>query len=261
MRLAIEIEYDGSGFCGWQRQRGARSVQECVEQALSRVADHAVTVICAGRTDAGVHACAQVAHFDTHAQRSLRSWILGANSHLPPDVAVRRAQRVADDFHARFDARSRSYRYVILNHMTRPALNRARVCWQHRPLDAPRMHAAARCLIGEHDFSSFRAVACQARHARRSVYQLSVARQDEQVIINIRANAFLHHMVRNIAGVLISIGAGDKPPLWAAEVLAAQDRRLGGVTAPAQGLYLIGVDYGPEYSFPLPDSAALEPGC
>jgi tRNA pseudouridine38-40 synthase len=243
MRIALGIEYDGTDFCGWQVQNGTRTVQGAVEAALSKVANHPVQVVCAGRTDAGVHAVGQVVHFDSDAPRSMRSWLLGANSNLPRDVGVTWAQAVDSEFSARFAATARSYRYVILNRMTRPAVLRDRVCWQHRPLDEGLMQSAARHLLGEHDFSSFRALACQARHPVRTIHRLEVARSGDFIHIDVTANAFLHHMVRNIAGVLMTVGEGEKPVEWTAELLAARDRTVGGVTAPAGGLYLVAVEY------------------
>lgn len=250
MRIALGVEYDGAGFSGWQRQQGVRTVQECVEQALSAVAAHPVEVLCAGRTDAGVHATGQVIHLDTGAQRAMRSWVLGANSNLPRDVSILWAQPVDESFHARFSARRRRYRYVILNRMVRPGLQRNRATWVHRPLDERRMAEAAVHLLGEHDFSSFRAVACQAKHPVRTLYRLDVTRREQFVVLDVEANGFLHHMVRNIAGVLIAIGVGDQAPDWAREVLEARDRTLGGVTAPADGLYFVEVRYPETFGIP-----------
>ncbi len=248
MRFACAVEYDGAGFSGWQRQDHARSVQEAVEKALSFVADHAVQVTCAGRTDAGVHATWQIIHFDTRAERSLRSWQLGANANLPADTRLLRVQPVADDFHARFSAQARRYRYVILNREVPSALLRQRVTWEHRPLDVECMAAGAQHLLGEHDFSSFRALACQARSPVRTVQRLEVTRSGDLLYLDVQANAFLHHMVRNIAGVLITVGRGERPADWIAEVLAHRDRTRGGVTAPASGLYLVGVSYPDRFS-------------
>ncbi len=252
MRIALGIEYDGSAFCGWQTQSHAPSVQDALQAALSKVADHPVKVVCAGRTDSGVHATAQVVHFDTRAERPLHAWVLGGNANLPDSVSVTWAQAVDQDFHARFKATARSYRYVILNRKVRPAVLRKRVCWMHHALDEAAMQTAAQALLGEHDFSSFRALACQARHAVRRVHRLNVSRSGEFVYIDIEANAFLHHMVRNIAGTLMAVGRGEREPGWVAEVLAARDRTVGGVTAPPDGLYLSGVRY-PE-RFGLPDT-------
>ncbi len=247
MRFACAVEYDGAGFSGWQRQAHARSVQAAVEQALSFVADHPVQVSCAGRTDAGVHATWQVVHFDTEARRSERSWLLGANANLPDDVRLLQLQSVDDGFHARFSAQRRSYRYVILNRAVPSALSRHRVAWEHRLLDEAGMQQGARYLVGEHDFSSFRAVACQAKSPVRTVHRLEVGRRGDLVYLDVEANAFLHRMVRNIAGVLMTVGRGDRQADWVDEVLQHRDRARGGVTAPSSGLYLVGVSYPPQH--------------
>lgn len=250
MRIAIGIEYDGTAYNGWQRQRAGTGVQERVEEALARVADEPVEAVCAGRTDTGVHASGQVAHFDTGAERSPRGWLLGANSNLPDDISVNWVQPVADDFHARYSALSRSYRYVILNRLVRSALFRRRAWWLHQPIDAGRMHAAAQALVGEHDFSAFRAAGCQAAHAVREITAISVRRQDDWILLEVTANAFLQHMVRNIAGTLAAIGAGEAPVDWAGTVLEGRDRRLGGVAAPPHGLTLVDVRYPQEFQLP-----------
>lgn len=253
MRIAIGIEYDGGPFKGWQRQRHAvDTVQAAIEQALTRVAAHPVSVVCAGRTDTGVHALGQVAHFDTGAVRAPRNWVLGANVNLPPSVALGWAKQVDDDFHARFSAESRSYRYLILNRPTRSSLLAARATWVHRPLDAQRMHEAGQALVGTHDFSSYRAMGCQAKSPVRTLHRLSVHRFGELIELHVHANAFLHHMIRNIAGVLIAIGRGERHPQWAAEVLALRDRTLGGVTAPPDGLYFERVWYPERFAIPVP---------
>ena len=252
MRVAVGVEYDGSGFHGWEVQEGARTVQANVEQALSRVASHPVRLACAGRTDAGVHAAAQVAHFDTRASRPMRGWVLGGNANLPRDISILWALPVAEEFHARFSATGRHYRYLILNRPTRPALAAQRACWECRPLNVARMREAAGHLVGAHDFSSFRAAACQAKSPVRSITRLDVSRHGDFVVIEISANAFLHHMVRNIAGVLIAIGTGKCGPGWTMEVLEARDRTVGGVTAPPQGLTLIGIDYPARFGIPNP---------
>lgn len=250
MRIALGVEYDGHGFCGWQYQDHSPSVQEEVEKALSKVANQPIKVICAGRTDTGVHATEQVIHIDTDAERTMRAWVYGANANLPKGVAVLWATPVADDFHARFSAVRRRYRYVIFNRNVRPTFLAWRTSWDYRPLDEKRMAEAAKVLIGEHDFSSYRAQGCQAKSPVRTIYRLDVTRSEELIFIDIEANAFLHHMVRNIAGVLMAIGAGEQPVDWARQVLEYQDRTLGGVTAPPSGLYLTQVYY-PE-SFDLP---------
>ena len=252
MRVALGVEYDGSGFCGWQRQPAARSVQRCLEQALSRVADHPVGLVCAGRTDAGVHATGQVVHFDTQAHRASHNWVLGANSKLPPDIRIRWAQAVPEDFHARFSARARRYTYVFLCAPVPSALYRQRVAWSRVALDSDLMHRAGRSLIGEHDFSSFRAAGCQARHPRRRIHAVEVGGRDNLVVIEVTANAFLHHMVRNIAGMLRVVGLGDQPPEWAARILAVRDRTLAPPTAPPQGLYLTQVSYPTAFDLPTP---------
>lgn len=255
MRIALGIEYDGSRFSGWQRQAHAVGVQQVLEEAISNVADHPVKVVCAGRTDAGVHATTQVVHFDTGAVRSPRAWVLGTTCKLPPEVCVTWAQPVDEAFHARFSATGRRYRYVIFNRPVRPALLHGRVCWEHRPLDDTRMAAAAVCLHGEHDFSSFRAQGCQAGHPRREIHALDVRRQGEFIHLDVAANAFLHHMVRNIAGTLLAVGRGERPVEWVKEVLEARDRTVAGITAPAAGLYLVQVQY-PE-RFGVPQAARL----
>jgi len=252
MRIAALIEYDGSRFSGWQRQAGARSVQACVEEALSRVADAPVRVTVAGRTDAGVHATAQTVHFDTEARRPAHAWVRGANAHLPREVALLWAGEVADEFHARYSATGRRYRYVILNRAVRPTYLAGRVTHVYRPLDEERMRAAAAHLVGEHDFTSFRSSECEARSPVRELRALEVARAGALVTLEARANAFLHHMVRNLAGVLLEVGAGAREPDWAREVLEARDRRCGGVTAPPDGLYLAGVEYPERFGIPPP---------
>ena len=267
MRLALGIEYDGNGFSGWQRltqpgEAGLPTVQSAVEDALSKVADHQVLVTCAGRTDAGVHAACQVAHFDSHAVREPRGWMLGATSRLPEAVCVRWCVPVADDFHARFSAIARRYRYRLLNRAVRPALGRQWLSWERRALDADAMHAAAQALLGENDFTSFRTVHCQAPHARRDLQRISVQRDGDAVEIDIQANAFLHHMVRNIVGSLLPVGRGEAAEGWLAELLAGRDRSLAGPTAPPDGLMFVGPLYpvgcGLPASVTFPDSDAQE---
>ena len=251
MRIAVGVEYDGSRFCGWQLQEdGVRTVQGAVESALGKVANHEVRVICAGRTDTGVHATEQVIHFDSDAARDERAWVFGANANLPKDVVLLWAKPVSDEFHARFSAIRRSYRYVIFTREVRPTFLAGRVTWHHHDLDIERMQQAGNLLLGEHDFSSYRAIACQAKSPVRTLHRLEVSRQGPFIFIDVEANAFLHHMVRNIAGVLMSIGAGEKPVEWSREVLEARDRTLGGVTAHPSGLYLTAVGYPEEFGIP-----------
>ena len=238
-----EVEYDGTDFHGWQTQPHARNIQDYIEAALSQVADQTVKVVCAGRTDAGVHALGQVIHFDSDARRATSEWLRGANANLPGDIAVHWVKPTRDDFHARYSARRRRYRYVILNRAERPALQRRNSAWIHRPLDADAMQRAAQALVGEHDFSSFRAAGCQSHSPLRRVFGVELRRDGELVVMTICADAFLHHMVRNIAGVLIAVGGGDRPESWVGEVLAHRDRKQGGVTADARGLYLLDVEY------------------
>ncbi len=250
MRIALGIEYDGTDFLGWQRLAHGSTVQGAVEAALSDIAAEPVQVICAGRTDAGVHARNQVIHFDTQAQRTPRGWTLGTNSRLPASVAVRWARPVADDFHARFCARARRYRYTILNRSTRPALEARYVCWERAVLDAAAMHAAAQYLIGEHDFSAFRTAACQARSPLRCVQAITVAREGDRVVFDIQANAFLHHMVRNIAGSLRMVGRREQPPQWIEQLLAGRDRTKAGPTSAALGLVFLGPLYPAQFGLP-----------
>ncbi|HJT97565.1 MAG TPA: tRNA pseudouridine(38-40) synthase TruA [Rhodanobacteraceae bacterium] len=250
MRIALGIEYDGTDFLGWQRLAHGASVQGAVEAALSFVAAHPVEVVCAGRTDAGVHARCQVVHFDSDARRDMRGWMLGANSRLPPSVAVRWAQPVAAEFHARYGARARRYRYRLINRSVRAALDARFASWERVPLDVDAMRAAAVALIGEHDFSAFRTVACQARSPSRHVREIAIARSGEEVVFEIEANAFLHHMVRNIVGSLLPIGRGEQRPEWLAELLAGRDRAKAGPTAPPSGLTFLGPRYPAEWNLP-----------
>ncbi len=248
-RMAIGVEYDGGNYHGWQAQPDSPSVQDAVNQALSRVADHDVQCVGAGRTDAGVHAIEQVAHFDTSAWRSSRAWLLGANTYLPDDINLLWAQPVTADFHARHTATSRSYAYLVLNRAVRSALERDRAWLIRDPLDAGAMHQAAQALLGEHDFSSFRAADCQANSPLRKIDSIQVRREGDRVRITCRANSFLKRMVRNIAGALSLVGRGRQPPGWVAAILAARRRAAGGPAAPAQGLYLCRIDY-PDTALP-----------
>ena len=252
MRYALGVEYDGGGFQGWQGlgPSGPPTVQAALERALSSVADQAITVSCAGRTDAGVHAECQVVHFDSTAARDPRAWTLGVSGRLPPTVCVRWCVPVADDFHARFSARARRYRYSLVNRQVRPALYRNLMAWERRPLDAEAMHRAAQVLVGENDFGAFRTVHCQAPHARRNLHEILVRRIGETVEIEVQANAFLHHMVRNIVGSLLEVGAGARDEGWIARLLAGRDRTLAGPTAPPQGLVFLRPLYPPEWGLP-----------
>ncbi len=251
MKIALGVEYNGNQFHGWQlQQEGVRTVQLCLEEAIAKVAAHKVRVYCAGRTDTGVHAMGQVAHFETDASRTERQWLLGINVNLPNDVSVNWVKFVDDEFHARFSAMSRSYRYYIWNRPTRSALLTGKVSWTHHPLDHERMQQAATALIGTHDFSSYRALQCQAKSPVKTLHKLEVERAGDMIVLKLKANAFLHHMVRNIAGVLIAIGKQDKPIEWSAEVLALKDRTLGGVTAMPDGLYFESVEYPETFDIP-----------
>ena len=251
MRVALGIEYDGTSYNGWQRQKTGLGVQQRVEEALSVVANHPVEVICAGRTDTGVHATDQVVHFDTDSERSERGWLLGANTNLPDDINVSWVALVADDFHARFSATSRSYRYLILNRLQRSALHRHRAWWVYEPLDAERMHEAAQRLLGEHDFSAFRAAGCQANTAVRNMTHISVSREGHWITLDVTANAFLQHMVRNITGTVVTVGLGEARVEWVTEVLESRDRKAGGIAAPAHGLTLAGVEYPAAFGVPV----------
>lgn len=258
MRYALGIEYDGTEHFGWQRLGHGPSLQADVESALSFVADHPVGVTCAGRTDSGVHALCQVAHFDSDVVRDARAWTLGVNSRLPSTLAVRWAMPVADDFHARYKAVARRYRYRILDRAARPGLNRRFVAWERHRLDADRMHRAAQALVGEHDFSAFRSAACQAPHARRDLQRIAVRREGEEVVVSVQANAFLHHMVRNLVGSLLPIGRGERDESWMAELLEGRDRTVAGATAPAEGLLFVGPLY--PRAFGLPDEVSVAEG-
>ncbi len=255
-RLAACVEYDGALYHGWQSLKsGLPTIQAAVEKALSKVADHPVSVVCSGRTDAGVHGCNQIIHFDTSAVRPMRGWCFGANTNLPDSVAIRWVKPVDNSFHARFGAQWRRYRYVIYNAPIRSAHLAKGVTWNHRPLDEQRMQHAANYLVGEHDFTSYRAVQCQAKNPVRNIMHLNVNRYGDMIVIDVKANAFLHHMIRNIAGVLMAIGSGKREPVWAQQVLEARDRAQGGVTAPPWGLYFAEVGYPEQFELPV-----LQPG-
>lgn len=257
MRVALGIEYHGGGFCGWQTQPAACSVQDKLEQALGQIAGERIATVCAGRTDAGVHALAQVVHFDTAADRPESAWVRGSNALLPCTLAVTWATRVEPRFHARYSALGRSYRYVLLNHAVRPAADQGRVGWHHRPLALDKMRSAAQLLIGEHDFSAFRSAACQARSPVRQMRSLEIERRGDYLIFDLCANAFLYHMVRNIIGSLVYVGNGKHPPQWLGEVLAGRDRTHAAPTFDAAGLYLARVEYGAEWGLPQVSRAEL----
>lgn len=256
-KIALGIEYNGTQFYGWQRQQEVVSVQGCLEAALSKVADETISVFCAGRTDAGVHATGQVVHFDTDKIRNQRAWTLGVNAHLPDSISVKWAKEVDDDFHARFSATARRYRYVILNTSMRPAILHGGLTHYHKPLNEQVMQRAAMCLLGENDFSSFRAALCQSKTPFRCVTRLDVVRLGHYVVIDIEANAFVHHMVRNITGALCEVGSGQKPEQWIAELLELKDRTKGAATAKPHGLYLVNVTYPDKFSLPIENFGPL----
>ncbi|AHG79231.1 tRNA pseudouridine synthase A [Mannheimia varigena USDA-ARS-USMARC-1388] len=250
MKIALGIEYDGSRYFGWQKQETVESVQQKLEQALSVVANSPVEVFCAGRTDAGVHGTGQVVHFETEVNRPLQSWCFGTNAHLPDDIAVKWAVEVSEDFHARFSATARRYRYIIYNSKLRSAILPKGITHFHFPLDENKMHQAGQFLLGENDFSSFRAAKCQSHTPWRNIHHLNVSRQGNYVIVDIQANAFVHHMVRNIVGTLLEIGQGRQPVEWAKWVLEQRDREKAAPTAKAEGLYLVEVHYPERFGIP-----------
>lgn len=259
MRIACVVEYDGSGFRGWQSQRQGRTVQWALEDALASVADEPVSVVCAGRTDAGVHAVGQVVHFDTSSDRPERAWLMGTNSNLPRDVAVRSILPVEPEFHARHSATARRYRYLIAAGPDRPALWRDRAGWNHARLDAAAMQRGADFLPGEHDFSAFRSADCQSRTPMRRIDDITIATAPGWVRIDVTGNAFLHNMVRIIVGTLLTVGRGERPPEWVGEVLAGGDRRRAGTTAKAAGLYFLGPRYPERFRLPVPRGANAFP--
>lgn len=258
MRIALGIEYSGENYCGWQRQRHSPSVQENLDDVLQKIADHPIKTFCAGRTDSGVHATGQVIHFDLCKPRPITAWLRGANNHLPSDISIKWARQVDDGFHARFSASSRSYRYVIHNSETPTAIFAGKVTW-HRPnLDPALMQAGADYLIGKHDFSSFRASSCQANTAIREIKSVSVRQQGEFIFVNITANAFLHHMVRNIMGCLLRVGEKKEKPEFVQNILEVRDRTKAPDTAKPSGLYLVKVDYPVAFSLPENVSNSLK---
>lgn len=252
MRVALGIEYDGGGFCGWQTQPGGCAVQDRLEGACAAIAGTPVKTVCAGRTDAGVHALGQVVHFDCEVERPESAWVRGVNALLPAAMAVTWARPVDGEFHARFSALSRTYRYVLFNSPVRPAADHGRVGWFHLPLDVARMREAAACLVGEHDFSAFRAAECQAQSPVRTLHEATVEQSGPYAVFEFRANAFLHHMVRNLVGSLVYVGKGKHPPQWIAEVLNGRDRAAAAPTFDASGLYLARVEYDPHWGLPGP---------
>ncbi|MBA2689290.1 MAG: tRNA pseudouridine(38-40) synthase TruA [Burkholderiales bacterium] len=260
MRMVLGLEYDGRPYCGWQSQPSLCGVQDKLQAALATLAQENIAVVAAGRTDAGVHACQQIVHFDTEAERPITAWVRGVNTCLPETIRVLWAHPVAADFHARFSAISRSYRYVLYNHPLRPALVAGKVGWYPQPLDVPTMASAARQLVGEHDFSSFRAAECQAKSPVKSLQQSDVSRRGDYVVFDFTAPAFLHHMVRNIVGCLVYVGAGRQPAQWIAELIAVRDRARAAPTFAPDGLYLTRVRYDARFGLPQCDATVFIPG-
>lgn len=250
MRITLGVEYDGGAYCGWQSQPDAPNVQDTLQAALSSVAGESISVLTAGRTDTGVHAVEQVVHFDTRAERPLGAWVRGANALLPDDVAVLWAHPVPEEFHARYSAQGRSYRYLLINRPSRAGLQHGRAGWFHVPLDVGRMQEAARFLLGEHDFSAFRAAQCQAKTPVKRLRRLDIARHGDMIVFDLEADAFLHHMVRNIVGSLVYVGKGKHAPEWLLEVLAGRERKLAAPTFSPHGLYLRRIDYDAKWGLP-----------
>ncbi|MDO8263966.1 MAG: tRNA pseudouridine(38-40) synthase TruA [Gallionella sp.] len=257
MRIALGVEYDGSPYFGWQSQADGQTVQDTMQHALSRIAGEPISVIAAGRTDTGVHALEQVIHFDTQAERPLTAWVRGVNALLPVSIAARWAHPVPDEFHARFSAHGRSYRYLLINRPTRPAIQAGKAGWFHAPLDVEAMQAAAQCLVGAHDFSAFRAAQCQAKSPVKHLHQLEIRRHGEMLIFDLSADAFLHHMVRNIVGCLVYVGKGKYSPGWLAEVLASRERSLAAPTFAPDGLYLRRIQYEAKWGLPQEQDRGL----
>ncbi|MFP3019424.1 MAG: tRNA pseudouridine(38-40) synthase TruA [Arsenophonus sp.] len=249
-KIALGVEYSGSNYYGWQRQQQVKSIQSCLEFALTKIANESIQVYCAGRTDAGVHATGQVIHFDTSVIRKDSAWTIGVNSYLPSDIVVHWSKIVTSDFHARFSAIARQYRYIIFNHCYRPVILAAGVTHYHAPLNAERMHTAAQSLVGEHDFTSFRSINCQSKSPFRNIMYVHVNRYGKYIVIDIKANSFVYHMVRNIVGSLLSIGSGNQNISWIEELLELKDRKKASITAKAEGLYLVSVDYPSKYKLP-----------
>ena len=257
MRIALGVEYDGRPFYGWQSQAGGHTVQDTLQCALSRIAGENISVIAAGRTDTGVHALEQVVHFDSNAERPLSAWVRGVNALLPDSIAVRWEHPVPDEFHARFSAHGRSYRYLLVNRPVRSAIHAGRAGWFHTPLDVAAMQAAAQHLLGEHDFSAFRAAECQAKSPVKHLQQLDIRRHGEMLVFDLSADAFLHHMVRNIVGCLVYVGKGKYPPDWLAEVLAGRERRFSAPTFASDGLYLRRIQYDEKWKLPQMESETM----
>jgi tRNA pseudouridine38-40 synthase len=260
MRIALGVEYDGSPYCGWQSQAEGLTVQDTLQAALSGIADETISVSAAGRTDAGVHGLEQVVHFDTHTHRPLQAWVRGVNALLPGSVAVRWAHPVTEEFHARFSAQGRSYRYFLINRGTRPAIQAGKVGWYHLPLDLAAMQLAAGHLLGTHDFSAFRAAQCQAKSPVKTVRQLDIRREGDMLIFDVGADAFLHHMVRNLVGCLVYVGKGKYPPAWIADVLVGRNRRLAAPTFAPDGLYLRRIQYDAKWGLPQVQDSGVQYG-
>ena len=250
-KFAVGIQYSGTAYSGWQRQKHCESIQQLIEDALGYVADHPVKLVVAGRTDAGVHAVEQVAHFETDADRDCRAWLLGSNCRLPKDIRLKWVVSIDREFHARFSAMARQYRYIILNSAAPDALFHDMVGWEYRPLDHKIMHQAAQTLLGEHDFSAFRAVGCQAKSSKRCIEHISVTRNQNLIYLDITANAFLYRMVRNIVGSLVTVGSGENSIAWLEGVLAGKDRNQAAATASASGLYLVRAFYPEQFKLPI----------
>ena len=250
MRIALGVEYDGKPYCGWQSQPDGLTVQDALQSVLSQIADEPIGIVAAGRTDTGVHALEQVVHFDTTAHRPLSAWVRGVNTLLPRSIAVRWAHPVPDEFHARFSAEGRSYRYLLVNRSVRSAVHAGRAGWYHLPLDLDAMREGAQHLLGEHDFSAFRAAECQAKSPVKLMYGIDIRREGDMVVFDVSANAFLHHMVRNLVGCLIYVGKGKHPPEWIGEILQQRERRLAAPTFAPDGLYLRRIQYDAKWGLP-----------
>jgi tRNA pseudouridine38-40 synthase len=258
MRIALGLEYDGRGFCGWQSQPAGCGAQDALQQALSRVSEQSVAVHAAGRTDAGVHALTQVVHFDTMAVRPIGAWVRGVNAFLPAGLRVLWAHPVEEGFHARFSAERRSYQYLLVNRPVAPAILQGKAGWFYLPLDEAAMSQAAACLVGEHDFSAFRAAECQARSPVKQLFRADVRRLGDNILFDFCAGAFLHHQVRNMVGALVYVGKGKYPPGWMTQLLASRDRKLAPPTFAPDGLYLTGVGYDARWGLPASQRSLSE---